>query len=96
MRYAASYPVTITVPATFYYDHRFNRECGSTGVIIKETSSTYTVSLDESAWIDLYSDADYYASMKGSDDYVENRSIVESAIRTLNRLNNLTEREISK
>ena len=93
MQYAASYPVTVTVPAIFYYDHRFNRECGRTGVIIKETSSTYTVSLDESAWIDLYSDADYYASMKGSYDYAANRSNVDSAIRTLNRLNNLTERE---
>ena len=90
---SAQYPVTVTVPAIFYWDHRFNRECGSSGVIIKETSSTYTVSLDESAFIDLYSDADYYASMKGYSDYSENRSIVDSAIRTLTRLNNLTERE---
>ena len=80
------YPVIVTVPAIFYWDHRFNRECGNTGVIVKETSRTYTLSLDESAFIDLFSDADYYASMKGSDDYSENRSIVDSAIRTLNTL----------
>ena len=80
------YPVTITVPALFYSDH-IARECGKSGVIVKENARTYTLSLDKSAWTDLYSDADYYASMKGSDDYSENRSIVDSAIRTLNRMN---------
>ena len=80
------YPVMVKVPAIFYWDHRFNRDCGRTGVIVKDTQRTYTLSLDESAFVDLYSDADYYASLKGSDDYPENRSIVDSAIRTLNTL----------
>jgi hypothetical protein len=80
------YPVTVTVPALFYSDH-IARECGKSGVIVKENSRTYTVSLDESAWIDLYSDADYYASMKGNGDYAENKSLVDSAIRTLTRMN---------
>lgn len=83
-----TYPVIVTVPALFYADHR-NRECGSSGVVIKSNKKTVTVILDLSAWQDLHSDAEYYASFKGTEDYYEdnNKSLCESAIRTLARLN---------
>lgn len=91
-REPASYPITITVPALFYSDHR-NRDCGNSGVIVSRNKVTVTVSLDQSAWLDLLSDADYYASFKGCADYQENRSLVDSAIRTLNRLHQESKEE---
>ena len=45
-----------------------------------------TVILDEQAWIDIYSDADYYISMMGTQDYPGNESIVASAVRTMVKL----------
>lgn len=75
-----------TVPAKFYLDHRA-RDCGNTGVIIKQNKNTVTVSLDAIALDDLMSDADYYADIKQyPEEYADNRSIVDSAIRTIARL----------
>ena len=75
-----------TVPAIFYLDHRA-RDCGNTGKIIKQNKSTVTVELDAIALDDLLSDADYYADFKQyPEEYRENKSIVESAIRTLKTL----------
>lgn len=85
MKKPAAFPITVTVPRMFYKDH-LNRDCGQTGKVIKETKTTMTVSLDEEAWIDLYGDADYYISFIRSEDYSSNAAIVESAVRTMARL----------
>jgi hypothetical protein len=45
-----------------------------------------TLDLDEEMYADLYSDADYYSSLKGTADYQENRDIVDSSINTIKRL----------
>ena len=73
----------VTVPALFYRDH-LNRECGETGKIIKVSGNRITVELDDRAFNDLLSDADCYADFKRNrDDYSQNKSLVDSAIRTL-------------
>jgi hypothetical protein len=74
-----------SVPSLFYWDHR-GRECGTTGVVIKRGKYITTVELDSEAFTDLFSDADYYASLVGTEDYTENASVVDSAVRTVARL----------
>lgn len=80
-----TFPVTVAVPWTFFKDH-LNRGCGQTAKVIQETKKTFLVELDQEAWADLYSDAEYYESFIGSEDYSSNRSIVDSAVRTLAQL----------
>ena len=80
-----SFPVTVTVPLTFFKDH-LNRGCGETDKVIRETKTTFVVELDQEAWTDLYSDAEVYESFIDTEDYTENKSIVDSAVRTLARL----------
>lgn len=80
-----TFPVTITVPRTFFKDH-LNRGCGETAKVVRETQTTFLVELDQEAWTDLYSDAEYYESFIGTDDYAGNEPIVGSAVRTLARL----------
>lgn len=78
-------PITIDIPSMFYKDH-INRGCGETGKVRKMGAKLTTVVLDEAAWIDLYTDADYYINMIGSEDYEGNEPIVGSAVRTMKRL----------
>ena len=68
----------------FYSDHRA-RECGQSGIIIKETKTRTTVLLDALAWEDLYSDADYYADLLDGNDYLDADylPIARSALRVL-------------
>ena len=80
-----SFPIEVVLPAKFYRDH-LNRDCGTTGRIVKENQKLITASLDEAAWDDLFSDADFYISMIGSEDYEGNEDIVASAVRTMERL----------
>ena len=80
-----TFPVTVAVPWTFYKDH-LNRGCGQTAKVIQETVKTFLVELDQEAWTDLVSDAEYYESFVGTEDYHGNKPIVDSAIRTLARL----------
>ena len=80
-----TFPVTVTVPRTFYKDH-LNRDCGDTGKILSENQKTYTVSFDEEAWIDLYTDCEVYINWLSTDDYEENKVMVGSAVRTMARL----------
>lgn len=76
------------VPTLFLKDH-LNRcdDCYENSIqVIKEGKLLTTVKLDESTYQDLFSDADVYANMLGSQDYEGNESIVKSAINTLKRL----------
>jgi len=84
---------TIKIPKRFYDDHR-SRECGQTGKILKEYSSHYLVELDETAWDDLYSDADYYGTDGPGGDFWENyRGVVLSARATLKIMDEYEEEE---
>jgi len=74
-----------SVPSLFYWDHR-GRECGASGVVIKRGKYVTTVELDSEAYTDLFSDAECYAAFVGTDDYAENASVVDSAVRTVARL----------
>jgi hypothetical protein len=74
---------TIKVPKRFYDDHRY-RECGRSGKIVKEYASHYLVELDQEAWDDLYSDADYYGMDNPDEDLWQNyRGVILSARATL-------------
>jgi len=57
-----TFPAVITIGKLFVEDH-WDRECGLTDKVIRETKKTITVELDEDGWVDLYSDADYYFNM---------------------------------
>jgi hypothetical protein len=76
------------VPTLFLNDH-LNRcdDCYENPIkVIAKGKLLSDVELDENTYQDLKSDADFYADMFGSDDYEENKSIVNSAINTLKRL----------
>jgi hypothetical protein len=77
------------VPTRFYLDHANRCDLcldGNPLKVIKEGRLLTTLDLDAEMLDDLYSDADYYSSLKGTPDYAENREIVDSAINTLKRL----------
>ena len=79
---------TYKVPTLFLNDH-LNRcdDCYENPIqVIAKGSLISIVSLDESTYKDLFSDADYYASLFGTADYAENKSIVDSAMKTIKRL----------
>lgn len=78
------------VPTLFLNDH-LNRcdDCYENPVkIIAKGKLLSEVELDANTYQDLKSDAEVYADMYGSEDYEENKSIVNSAINTLKRLSN--------
>lgn len=76
------------VPTLFLRDH-LNRcdDCYENPIqVIKQGKLLTTVKLDPNTYQDLFSDADWYSVLKDSEDYKENKSIVDSAINTLKRL----------
>ena len=85
MKKPEQFPVKVVLPLTFYKDH-LSRGCGSTAEIVGQNKKFITVILDEEAWIDIYSDADFYISFIKTEDYSENKSIVDSAVRTMAKL----------
>lgn len=83
----------IKIPRRFYDDHRY-RECGQSGVIVRKTKTYYLVELDQEAWDDLYSDADYYGDDSVSEDLWEQyRGVVLSARATLKVMRQHLEKE---
>lgn len=76
--------ITIDLPPRFYDDHR-SRDCGESGVVVKETKRFVRVTLDTVAYDDLKSDARYYADMYGDVD-PNLFGVVASARATLKRL----------
>lgn len=77
-----------TVPTRFYLDHINRCELCYEHPLkaVKVGKLLATLDLDEEMYADLYSDADYYSSLKGTADYQENRDIVDSSINTIKRL----------
>ena len=77
------------VPTRFYLDHANRCDLcldGNPLKVVKAGKLLTTLDLDVDMFDDLYGDADYYSSLKGTPDYVENRAIVDSAINTIKRL----------
>lgn len=78
------------LPAAFYDDH-VARDCAA-GVVVRRKSRTVVVDLDETAYADLRSDADYYsnpataADMAYSADSIGAYGLARSAVATLRRL----------
>ena len=58
---AKQYPVTIELPLKFWLDHK-NRDCSPSSIELKRNKVYVTVQLDEEAWSDIYSDAEFYAT----------------------------------
>ena len=78
------------VPTLFLKDH-LNRcdDCYEKPIkVIAKGKLLSDIELDADTYLDLKSDAEVYANMFGSEDYEENKSIVNSAINTLKRLIN--------
>ena len=84
---AKQYPVTIELPLKFWTDHK-NRECSPSSIELKRNKVYVTVQLDEEAWSDIYSDAEYHATFKSEDPEAEADTValVDSAKATLKRL----------
>jgi len=83
----------IKIPQRFYQDHLY-RECGQSGVIVQETKTHYVVELDQEAWDDLYSDADYYGMDNPDEELWANyRGVVLSARATLKVMKDYLEKE---
>ena len=87
---AKQYPVTVELPLKFWLDHK-NRDCSPSSIELKRNKVYVTVQLDEEAWSDIYSDAEFYATyFDGGNRRTEDEaSIVElegSAKATLKRL----------
>ena len=84
---------SIKIPKRFYDDHRF-RDCGQSGIKVKETATYYIVELDQEAWDDLYSDADYYGMDNPDEDLWANyRGVILSARATLKVMKEYLEKE---
>ena len=79
------FPITIQVAPRFWYDHK-DRGCSPTAEVIKYTDKNVTVLLDETAWADLYSDAEYYGGSDSNWFAGDYRGIVASARATLARM----------
>lgn len=87
---AKQYPVTIELPLKFWLDHK-NRDCSPSSIELKRNKVYVTVQLDEEAWSDIYSDAEFYATYfeNGNRRTEDEASMVElegSAKATLRRL----------
>ena len=75
------------LPKRFYDDHRL-RDCGRTGVVLESFTNTIVVQLDNAAFEDLRTDADYYWSCRDQFDS-DYKSLCRSAKRTLDYLANV-------
>lgn len=71
------------LPPRFYTDHR-SRDCGETGVIVRELRGHIVARLDTEALKDLIDDAVYYSDSRQFD--FETRGICLSAQATLKAL----------
>lgn len=78
-------PITIKVPGKFWYDHK-DRGCSETAEVVKYGKTLVTVTLDEEAWRDLYSDAEYYAEQDSDVWAGDYRGLISSAKATLRRM----------
>jgi hypothetical protein len=77
----------VTLPLKFWSDHRY-RGCSESAVELKRNKVYVTVQLDDEAWQDIYSDADYYATYKSTDPEAEADlvALIPSAKATFKRL----------
>jgi hypothetical protein len=86
---AKQYPVTVELPLKFWIDHK-NRDCSPSSIESKRNKIYVTVQLDEEAWSDIYSDAEFYATYfdncRRTEDEAMMVELESSAKATLKRL----------
>jgi hypothetical protein len=89
MTTATAIVATLTVPATFWYDHssRTSEEY-PVGTVIKSNSRTVTVTFTQDEFDNFEQDADYYADCARSGEWTRSDdpqlwAIGQSAIRTM-------------
>jgi hypothetical protein len=77
-----------SVPSKFYLDHANRCDlCYSNPLkVVKIGKLLTTLDLDPDMYQDLISDAEVYAELKGNEEYREMPDLINSAIKTLNRL----------
>jgi hypothetical protein len=77
----------VTLPLKFWSDHK-SRGCSESAVEIKRNKVYVTVELDEAAWQDIYSDAEFYAAFTSTEPEYEADiiALIPSAKATLRRL----------
>jgi hypothetical protein len=78
-----TFPTEVTIAAAFYSDH-VARDCGQTGVLVKQSKTKVTVLLDAEAWDDLYSDALYYVDYLDEDVDADTKAFARTALRVVN------------
>lgn len=90
---AKQYPVTVELPLKFWLDHK-NRDCSPSSIELKRNKIYVTVQLDEEAWSDIYSDAEFYATYFNNSRRTEDEQMMvdleASAKSTLKRLDAVT------
>lgn len=74
---------TYRIAALFAMDH-YDRGCGETDRVIRQTKNHYTVEMDAAGFSDMLTDADYYWEFRGEMDGVQ--GICRSAKRVLDAL----------
>jgi hypothetical protein len=81
----------VTLPLKFWSDHT-NRGCSESAVEIKRNKVYVTVELDDAAWQDIYSDAEYYATFTSHspESEADMIALIPSAKVTLRRLEEIT------
>lgn len=72
---------TYRLPKTFPLDH-WERECGQTDEIVRETKTHYYVKMDSAGYSDMESDADYYVYC-GREMGWDSQGLISSARATL-------------
>jgi hypothetical protein len=84
-----TFPTEIVIAAAFYSDH-VARDCGQTGVLVKQNKTKVTVLLDAEAWDDLYSDALYYIDYLDEDVDADTKAFARTAMRVVNAMDKHT------
>ena len=85
------------LPKAFASDH-WNRDCGRTDVIVRETRSHFIVRMDDDGYGDMESDADYYVDC-GSEmgrDYMGLVSSARATLRALRAAGSPSERQVAE
>ena len=72
--------------STLFYTYHVGRGNGLTGKVIEAGELLTVVELDETAYDDLFNDADYYASFAYTQNHEENKLLVDSAVETITQL----------
>lgn len=77
--------ITVTLPLKFWRDHT-NRGCSQSAIEVSRNKMYVTVTLDQEAYEDIYSDAEFYATYDAEQGEEGIKEFQASAKATLKRL----------